>query len=433
MPRFGLWLQLACGPLFVCSTALAQPTSGARAHFAQGVEQAELGDFDSAAANFEEAYRLSPHYAVLYNLGQAYSAIGKSIEALRAFEMYLERGGQKVAPERQDEVRQLILMSKKRIGYVAFEIEPPEATLMIDGRAIDRASLRVPTSLIAGIHGVAMTLPGYQTFVGSVNVEPQKIVSLKMKLEPAPASAIPAPLDGVPIGQIAVDSALPEINVLLDGTAVERVGKEPFLAPVGRHRIRCQRDGYERLDLLVEIHEKGIARVHCDLTPARELRAAETGFVSFKIDQSNAEVLIDGRRIPSSIRLSAGLHAVRIRCLGFVDWTRTVTARPGFPETIVVQLTPTPEHALETARTANKRRTLAYVIGGTGIALLGTSAALYATNNGRYRNWAAHGDTGSPDLQTALSIQRQDDAALGVAVVGGVMLGYAVISWLSSR
>ena len=38
------------------------------------------------------------------------------------------------------------------------------------------------------------------------------------------------------------------------------------------------------------------------------------------------------------------------------------------------------------------------------------------------------------DVQgTAASIQRQDDAALGAAVVGGVLLGYAVISWLGAR
>src|SRR6186997_3263906 len=123
---FALGLRAA---LVICSTAQAQPTSSARAHFTQGVEQAQLGDFESASANFEEAYRLSPHYAVLYNLGQAYAALGKSIEAVRAFEMYLESGGQKILPERQTEVRQLILLSKKRVGYVAFEIEPSGAKL----------------------------------------------------------------------------------------------------------------------------------------------------------------------------------------------------------------------------------------------------------------------------------------------------------------
>ncbi|MET0790752.1 MAG: hypothetical protein ABW061_04470, partial [Polyangiaceae bacterium] len=391
-----------------------------------------------------------PHYAVLYNLGQAYAALGKSVEAARAFELYLEGGGQKLAPERQAEVRQLILLSKKRVGYVAFEIEPSAAKLLIDGRAIDAASLHVPTSLTVGVHGVALTLTGFQTFVGSVNVESQKITALKIKLQPAAAGVPTAAVDRVPVGQVAVDSALPELKVLLDDVAIERVGKDPFLTAVGRHRIRCQRDGYDPIDVQIDVIEKGVVRVACDLTPASHLQPSDAGFVSFNIDQPGAQVLIDGRRVSSNVRLPQGLHAARIRRSGFIDWTRAITVRPGFPETIEVQLKPTPEHGLELAQAASERRTYAYVIGGAGIALLGTSAVLYATNNDRYHTWSVQRDGVSRDIQaqnyspdlsaraadvrrTAVSIQRQDDAALGVAVVGGVLLGYAVISWLGSR
>ena len=450
MLRSASWHRLAFASFLVCSSALAQPTSSARERFAHGVELAELGDFDSAAANFEEAYRLSPHYAVLYNLGQAYVALGKPTEAARAFQLYLEGGGQKISSERQAEVRQLILLSTKRIGYVAFEIEPPEAKLFIDGRAIDASSLGVPTSLTVGVHGVALTLTGFQPFVASVSVESQRIVPLKIKLERASESSPTAPVERVVFGQVAIDSALPELTVLFDGTAVERVDKDPFLALVGRHRVRCQRDGYDPVDVQVDVVDKGVVRVGCDLKPASKLQASDAGLISFSIDQPGAEISIDGRRVSTSTRLPRGLHDVRVRRWGFIDWTRTVTARPAFPETVVVHLEPTPEHALEIARATSKRRTQAYVIGGTGIALLGTSLALYATNNERYGDWAAQRDGVARDIQaknysadlsaraadvrgTAVSIQRQDDAALGAAVVGGVLLGYAVISWLGSR
>jgi hypothetical protein len=434
----------------VCSAASAQPTNSAREHFAHGVELAQRGDLDAAVASFEEAYRLSPHYAVLYNLGQAYAALGRPVEAVRAFETYLDQGGPKIALERQNEVRELILLSKKRIGYVTFEIAPPEAALAVDGRAIDAASLRVPTSLTFGVHGVTLTLPGFQPFVGSVNVESQQIFPLKIELERLPAAGSVAALGRVSIGQVAVDSALPELTVLLDGAAVERVGSDPFLVPSGVHRVRCERTGYQPVEVQLDVLEAKLARVACDLRPMSRLQPADAGFVSFSIDRPGAEVWIDGRRASTSARLPKGLHAVRIRHTGFVDWTRAVTIRPAFPETIAVRLEPTPEHALEIARATSKRRTQAYVIGGTGIALLGTSAALYATNNARYDNWAALRDQVSRDIQagnygpdlgaraadvrgTAVSIQRQDDAALGAAVVGGVLLGYAVISWLSTR
>ena len=450
MPSFGSWPRFACASLLFCSSAVAQPSGSAREYFARGVEQAEVGDFDSAVSNFEQAYLLSPHYAVLYNLGQAYSAIGKPIEATRAFEMYLEGGGAKIAVDRQTEVRQLIQQSKKRIGHVAVEIQPADAKLFIDGRAIDSAALRGPLSLTVGVHGVALTLIGMQTFVGRVNVQAQTIVPLKIKLEPAPVATTVAATERSPVGQVAVDSQLPQLDIFLDGVAIERIGTDPMLAPVGRHRLRCVRDGYQPVDAEIDVLEKGAVHVACDLTPAAGLPATDAGFVSFNIDQPGAAVFIDGRRTSTSTRLPRGTHVARIRRGGFSDWTRTITARPGFPETISVQLQPTPEHALELARASSKRRTYAYVIGGAGIALLGTSAVLYATNNGRYSTWAAQNDQLSRDIQaqrynedlssrtedlqrTATSIQRQDDAALGVAVVGGLLVGYAVISWLGSR
>ena len=448
--RAGLWCRFGSITLLACSTVLAQPTSAARAHFARGLEQVELGDLDSAAANFEEAYRLSPNYAVLYNLGQAYASLGNSVEALHAFERYLELGGKKIGPERQTLVRQLVLLSKKRVGYVAFDISPPGAQLSIDGRAIDAASFRVPTALNVGVHGIVLKLVGFQTFAGNVKVESQRIVPLRIELERAPTSSAQTSSVPVSFGQVAVDSMLPELNVTLDGAAVERVGNDPFLAPVGPHRIRCQRDGYQSVERQLDVLGKGVVHVACDLAVLPKLQPSAAGLISFHVDQPGAEVLIDGRRASSSARLPRGLHTLRVRRAGFIDWTRTVTVRPGFPDAIVVQLTPTPERALDLARTTSKRRTLAYVIGGAGIALLGTSAALYVANDARYHRWAQQRDqvssgiqaqgynaelsTRAADIQaTAVSIQRQDDAALGAAVVGGVLLGYAVISWLGSR
>lgn len=430
MSKIAPWQSLACAALLLCGSAFAEPTSAAREHFAHGVEQAALGDFDSAAANFEEAYRLSPHYAVQYNLGEAYAALGKSVEAVRAFESYLEGGGRKISPQRQNDVRQLIQSSKKRIGSVVLALEPPEAKLFIDGRAIEVTSPRVPIDLSVGVHGVALTLTGYQAFVGSVTVESQKTVPFEARLERTPA---PALLGGIAVGQIAVASALPELTVSLDGTTLAHVSRDPFLVPLGSHRIRCARVGYEAIDVRVEAREHAVERVNCDLTPLTKSPPSDTGLVSFEVEPLDAEISIDGRRASRSARLPRGLHAVRIRRWGFVDWTQTIAIRPSFPETIVVQLTPSPEHALEIAQAARKRRTLAYIVGGTGLALLGTSAVLYATNNQRYSNWAAQDDGSSPDVKAAISIQRQDDAAFATAVTGGVMLTYAVISWLGSR
>jgi len=427
--RASSWGGLACASYLVCSVARAEPSQSARELFARGVEQAQRGELDAAAANFERAYQQSPHYAVLFNLGQAYTTLGRPVEAVRAFEKYLEGGGKKITPERQAEVRQLIRISKKRIGDVSFAIDPPSAKLSIDGKEIDAASLSGPVSLSTGTHGVAVTLQGFETFVSSVNVEAQQTAVLEVRLTRAPEPAPLAAAEPARIGQIAVDSELPDLQVSLDGVAVARVGNEPFLAQVGHHQILCQRDGYLPFTVELEVAEYGVARLDCSLLPAAKLQPSQVGLLNFDIDQPHASVWVDGRRASANTRLPTGRHFVRIRRFGFQDWTRTVTVRSGFPQTIAVQLRMTPEHAEELARTASTRRKVAYVLGGTGLALLGTSAALYATNNARYDDWLE----GSRDLQTATSIQRQDDAAVALALAGGTLVGCALVSWFAAR
>lgn len=136
-----------------------------------------------------------------------------------------------------------------------------------------------------------------------------------------------------------------------------------------------------------------------------------------------------------------------IKRSGFNDWQQVVIARSGFPQLFQVRLVPTAERVQEQRRKAAAKRSWSYVIGGTGLALLSTSAALYIDNNSRYRHWsdgrdslAREAEQGSPTLsehiaasrQTAVSIQRQDDVALGTALLGGAVVGYAIASWFTA-
>ena len=116
----------------------------------------------------------------------------------------------------------------------------------------------------------------------------------------------------------------------------------------------------------------------------------------------------------------------------------------------MVRLHATPEHTREIAERVSSRQNWAYVIGGSAVALLGTGVALYANNNSRYQSWQQsraglsrdiQSQSSVPDLdrrvasvrETAVSIQRRDDLALGTSVLGGALLSYAVISWLTAK
>lgn len=83
----GLLLLLAIA--LASPVALADPKDEARRHFNAGLELIAAGDYDNGIAEFEAAYALVPHPAVLYNIGRAHADAGNYQAAIDAFEAYL--------------------------------------------------------------------------------------------------------------------------------------------------------------------------------------------------------------------------------------------------------------------------------------------------------------------------------------------------------
>jgi hypothetical protein len=68
-------------------------------------------------------------------------------------------------------------------------------------------------------------------------------------------------------------------------------------------------------------------------------------------------------------------------------------------------------------------------LGGVGTAIAVLGGVVYAWNSKRYDDWVA--SPGSDDLARATSIQRADDASIGLMILGGgLTLGG---SWLLLR
>lgn len=80
----------------------------ARAHFDRGVTLTKALDYDAALREFELAYAAVPHYSVLYNIGQAQVALGRSAEATTSLQRYLDEGGAAIDPKRRAEVEETV-------------------------------------------------------------------------------------------------------------------------------------------------------------------------------------------------------------------------------------------------------------------------------------------------------------------------------------
>lgn len=86
----------------------ADSTQAAGLHFDAGVSAADRMDFETALAEFRQAYDLSPRFEVLFNTALALHALRRNSEAVEVLNRYLREGGDLIAPERQAEVKAMI-------------------------------------------------------------------------------------------------------------------------------------------------------------------------------------------------------------------------------------------------------------------------------------------------------------------------------------
>jgi hypothetical protein len=91
-------------------------------------------------------------------------------------------------------------------------------------------------------------------------------------------------------------------------------------------------------------------------------------------------VSVDGRSVVAdgSTRVPAGRHQLRVAHEGYVPTTRAVSLSPG-ENTERVWLDATPQLRAEHADRVRRQRTVAYVIGGVGLAAMAGGAALLVT------------------------------------------------------
>lgn len=98
----------------------------ARRHFEAGTSYMESEDYESALREFNQAYKLSPRPALLFNVGVAASKLDRFVEAIDAFEAFVASGA---AAEREAEVQTRLtdLKERQRAQQAAEEAATPQA------------------------------------------------------------------------------------------------------------------------------------------------------------------------------------------------------------------------------------------------------------------------------------------------------------------
>jgi formylglycine-generating enzyme required for sulfatase activity len=195
--------------------------------------------------------------------------------------------------------------------------------------------------LMEGTHQISVVRDGYSAWDGTVVAEPNTDKSLALiRLQPANARLL---VNSIPRGA----------NVTVNG---RYRGQSPItldLAPDINYEIGLSKAGYGITSRKVRLEAAASDSITVDLS-------ARTGTLTVNVQPADATVYVDGQARGTgnaTLRLSSAPHRIEVRKAGYESWSRTVTPRPGYPQTLSARLRSLEE--IERQSVALERKTAA--------------------------------------------------------------------------
>jgi tetratricopeptide (TPR) repeat protein len=171
----------------------------ARTHYNAGSDLVSAGKYLEAIAEFEEAYRIKPHYVVLFSIGMAYAAMGDPVSAVDTLERYLNEGGDKGDKVRLEQVNAELAKQQVRIGFLDLKVSPEGAQVQIDGKPPqDDPTKPGGMRLAAGVHTLDASAEGFVQHSQQLEIFGGERTTLQVDLYPPdapkaePVAAAPA-------------------------------------------------------------------------------------------------------------------------------------------------------------------------------------------------------------------------------------------------
>jgi PEGA domain-containing protein len=197
-------------PAAVAPTVIEDPKSLARNKLVEGGELLKQGEYRAALVRFQEAYALVPSPKILYNFALAYTNLGRTTEAVEAFERFLDEATDANPETRANAERHRSELLPK-IATVVIRCEADGAEISVDGRSYGTTPRKNPIRLDPGPHSLIVEKPPLPAFTRKLDVRAGERVVVEVKLEGTPSptvAATPALAASTPIA--AVPAAPPE-------------------------------------------------------------------------------------------------------------------------------------------------------------------------------------------------------------------------------
>jgi hypothetical protein len=188
---------VALGLLLALAASRAEAQTDAQKKEAQalqvaGVHLMERGDNEAALEKFASAFRLFPSPKILFNMGRAHQALGQQVEALTAFERFLDEAP--YAPkESRAEATRAVEALRPKLSFLDLDAEDADCKISVDGREVGTSPLPRPLAVMPGAHEVRFEKEGMLAETRAVSPVPGQKLRVYVKLSRVPAAATTPP------------------------------------------------------------------------------------------------------------------------------------------------------------------------------------------------------------------------------------------------
>ncbi len=206
--------------------------------------------------------------------------------------------------------------------WAEVEVRSEPAGAVIFSGDVEVGVTPATVQLIEGTHDLSVAKDGFSAWDGNVVAEPNVDQTLPLiRLQPADARLL---VNTIPRGA----------NVTVNG---RYRGQSPLtlsLTPDVDYQIGMSKAGYGITSRNLRLESAASESITVDLS-------ARVGTVTLNVQPADATVYVDGRargKGQTTIRLSSAPHRIEVKRRGFLDWSRTITPRPGYPQTVTANL-----------------------------------------------------------------------------------------------
>lgn len=368
-----LLAMLSLGQSLRAEASLGPVPEEAKRRWKLAFQLAEEKNHAAAVAELRVVYELRPTGQVLHFLGLQLAAWGKPAEAVEALEKALLDEGSLGEEDRRG-ARLVLEEQRKRVGMIKIRSNVEGALVVIDGVPTEaKTPLAKAIPVASGEHLVEVdaTALGYRP--------------MRKKVSVAGLSEAEAVFELVPGGfaRLRVDVKPAGVDVYIDG---EFSGKAPRaealkLVP-GVYVIELRRPGYRVFKKEVKLDMGDMESIQAELEEDAGWIAVHGGWLELEASEKPVDVWVDGKARgiyrDGGMRLSPGVHWIRVERGGFRAVEREVEVRAGERVKVRVRLEPMAETLEKYLDGVRWRRN--WGIGVLGLGVVGVAGGVAALN-----------------------------------------------------